>query len=293
MVESRSSRGRGGPLSAEDVDALWEMVHTFEAGRLQPATFVKYRRTAELYEEVCAAADLVAYPPSYRSIALFCASHIRRGCKSTTLAQVLSHVKWVCMNDYTEPWLSADDILRLKSFKNGLYRNHPPVVARKLPITLDVLGHILLFADLQSPRDRRFVTMAWVAHNGLLRFSELAKLTVADVYWHASQVGLAIRQPKRPVGGPPQFAVLAPLGSFHGYAYLADYWVSSALHRAPGSRFLFADSRSPFRPPVRDTFVRWLRKVLAQASIRLRRIRVIVFVVVALLTLLRVACLVL
>jgi integrase len=81
--------------------------------------------------------------------------------------------------------------------RRGLEKLYAPVVKRKMPMTLDRLEATLHTFDLGDPWDLQLLTMAYVAHDGLLRACELVNLRWEDVTMEEDgTVRLTIRESK-------------------------------------------------------------------------------------------------
>lgn len=159
------------------------------------------------------------------------------------------------------PFLSPYEDVLLKDFTKSARYHFPSQPKRKRPLTMDVLGQILLVSDTTSPRVQMFLTMAFIAHNALLRCSELLKLTLADVFFdhEAGVVRLRLVNTKA-APGTVQLVTLCSMGSVSGASLLASYWAGKQLHLRPGTDRLFQFDDAPVSERrLKGLFVKWLR----------------------------------
>lgn len=81
--------------------------------------------------------------------------------------------------------------------RRGLEKLYAPIVKRKMPMTLDRLEAALPAFNLSDPWHFQLLTMAYVAHDGLLRACELVNLRWEDVAFASDgTVTLTIRDSK-------------------------------------------------------------------------------------------------
>lgn len=142
-------------------------------------------RTATRYVEWCRSRDIRAFPASYRSVAGYVAAEVVRLKGSTkSVANTVSSIK-VFGDSINLPWLTEGELGRLRKVRQRLVLEDKVPVRRVQPITLSVLqsGARKLW-DLRDPYDLLCATMAFTAHNGLLRGGELlCGIKVKDLQW--------------------------------------------------------------------------------------------------------------
>jgi len=166
------------------------------------------------------------------------------------------------------PWLSVYDEIRVRDFERNAQKLFPMQVQRKRPMTMDIIRQLVLWADLSKLRDREYLTICFLLHNLLLRFSELSKLQVNDIVWDHQDnvVHLRLRQPKnRPAG--TEWITLANVGNLCGASMLADYWEAAQCHLADGKSPLFKCAVTPDAKEGKEIFLRWLRKLLRDMNL--------------------------
>jgi integrase len=105
-------------------------------------------------------------------------------------------------------WLSPDHKRIIREVRKGLANHDHSVPLRKLPITSAIITKLRLHTmDLSHADDHQLYVMCLVAHNGLLRGSELCKLNRKDVHRMATGFALHIHKSKANKGGPREVVV--------------------------------------------------------------------------------------
>lgn len=185
------------------------------------------------------------------------------------------------LKDYTThngvAWLSEDDHTRLARLRRGLMKYDRSPVRRKLPITLHRLLEMLKHAPLTDLRNLQYVPMAFLAHDGLLRYSELHNLTCGDLaFTSGDTVELTIRISKTTHDKPPEVITLDSY-MIHGTSFCAVSLLRSYYDRLKAAHYdwgrsdhpLFPDIRTGrlfVRPTPKTHFVAWTQARLAQAG---------------------------
>lgn len=144
-------------------------------------------RTATRYTGWCSERGLRAFPASYRSVAGFVAAEVARLKGSTkSVANMVSSIK-VFGDNINLRWLTEGEQKRLKKVRALLVLEDKAPVRRVQPVTLEMLQQCASqHWDLRDPYDLLCATMAFTAHNGLLRCGELlCGLKVKDLQWDA------------------------------------------------------------------------------------------------------------
>lgn len=251
---------------------LYEFLDLLGADTLAPGTRSNYDRHRSNYEYICQNLQYQAWPPSFECLRAYLGHHIYTGHSVNSFPQMISalrhyHYRHPLYHD--QPFLSQYDACRLKDFTRSVRRHFPTQVKRKRPLTLDILGQILLISDTSSPQTQMFLTMAFICHNALLRFSELLKLTLSDVFFdhRAGVVRLRLVNTKA-APGMVQMVTLCPLGEVSGASLLAAYWAGKQLHLRPGTNRLFQLDTPVSDRRFKDLFVdRWLRRQLSRLGL--------------------------
>jgi integrase len=197
---------------AGKANLLREMTIAYESS-LEPGSRRNVNSTIKTYSAVCNQLSVPAFPCSWLSVGLFFTAYCRVN-KASNLPNLLSHLKRFSAENGL-PWLSEYDAFRVSQTRRGLEKLDRRPVKRKNPITGHILKQFTTAMNVSALPDLQFLTMAWLAHDGLLRASELCALRVRDVYWaptaqpiatiyiHASKAnktGEAERVPIRPYG---------------------------------------------------------------------------------------------
>lgn len=253
--------------SREDIrQQFYDFLERIGGDALAPGTRSYYDRHRFNYESHCQAMGLRAWPPTFRALRSFFGHHLYTGHSINTLSQIKSALKHYHLRhpQYRHlPFLLPSDELALKDFTRSAHRFFPTEVKRKRPLTLDILSRILLISDTTSPKIQMFLTMAFVSHNALLRFSELANLQVQNVYFdHAAQVVRLRLVNTKAAPGTIQNVSLCMIGKVSGAALLSDYWVGRQLHLQPRDTPLFQYHHPISTSRFKFYFVQWIRAQL-------------------------------
>lgn len=232
-----------------------------------------YSRHVRNYVELCRRFGLQPFPVSARALILFLSHHLATGHAASTMDQIKCAVKkeqqinprW---SQY--PFLPGNEDVLVRAFQRGAKKMFKAGPRRKRPLNIPVLTAMALRADMAKPRDQQYVTMAFVAHDGLLRFSELMALRVRDVVWdHRDRVVyLIVRDAKANKDGPPELVALMSYGELSGAALLEAYWVGRRLQEANPDDYLFPICQEQPGlmdgeiPVCKSNFIKWARRLL-------------------------------
>lgn len=267
---TRSGYDRVRHRTVEARAALHQRVRQLRSGAFAPRTVSNYNRIFRSYRLLCRDMHVSYRPFRYETLALFLAHHVDTGHQSSSIPSVLSDLRkageW-----HLRPlrWISDMDQRALRDFRRAITKEYPISIVRKNPLTKSLLSRLAPFVAADpDPRAPMFFTMAYVAHDALLRFAELAAFTVSDVVWSSDSrdVWLSIRSSKANQGGPPEIQALCTYQDECGASLLAAYWVSRELHRCDASTPLFSDLQDG-TPLTRAAFVSWLRRSLQSIGI--------------------------
>ena len=135
----------------------------------------------------------------------------------------------------------------------------PHTPARKQPLTMSILPCITARADFSDPWEAQYITMALVAHDGLLRAGELLHLRLSDVTWHRAHVTLPVRESKaNKVSGLPEYVrIYASDWRLCGFTALRAYWLRMRMDSGHRRDYLFSSS-SPSAPMPKEIWVRYI-----------------------------------
>lgn len=230
------------------------------------------------YSTFCRRFGLMAFPVTAEALILFFSHHLATGHAVSTLDGIKSAVKREHeLNPQWSQWpfLPGAEARRVQVFMTGAKKMFKVAPRRKRPLTLPILLAMARRADLSSARSQQYLTMAFVAHDGLLRFSELRSLRVKDVVWDRNDgtVYLAVRESKANKTGPPEIVALQSYGELSGAALLEAYWVGRSRHEADPEAFLFpvaqeAPGRMDGEVPVcKSNFIKWVRMLLSSIGL--------------------------
>lgn len=236
------------------------------------------------YEDCCTSNDIPSEPVTYKSLAFFSVTYRLRGNKHSSLQGTISNIKTHFESEGL-PWLSPHDLRQFKQVMRGLSKFNPSPVQRKRPITKAILQRMLLFTDLSNTKDLQTMTMAWLAHDALLRGAELLKLRVKDIQWPQSsslpsksaRCTIIVEGSKCNKDGPAEHVHIIAYGSISAVHLLQQYFARLDLYQVKAQAQLFPliiRDRSSLTSMIKwaahhdkqDHFVPELRSILAAAG---------------------------
>lgn len=260
-----------------------KLIAYFNHRAWEDGTHANRQTSVRSYEDCCTSNDIPAEPVTYKSLAFFAVTFRLRGNKHSSLIGYISHLK-VHFESTGRPWLSPSDEYQFKLVMRGLAKFNPTPVQRKRPITKAILLQMLLHADLSITKDLQTMTMAWLAHDALLRGAELLKLRVKDIRWHRSSDTSADAHPctvmvesaKCNKDGPAEPVHIKPYGSISAPHLLQQYFtrlqLSNVKDQAPLFPLIIRNSSSSYtvtwgaKHDKQSHFVPELRRILSAAG---------------------------
>jgi integrase len=131
-----------------------------------------------------------------------------------------------------------------------------------------ILQQLATAANYTNTHEVQYITMAFIAHDCLLRASELLALRLSDIRWFTDCARLRIRNSKaNKLSGRPEFIFLyANDWGLCGLSTLKAYWTRLNLNQATDPDtplFVSSDGRSP--TPKR-AWVAYIRGLLQRAG---------------------------
>ena len=275
------SRARPLPYSSFDytddttrqqLRVLTNLIHNHA---LEARTWDNYARHVRNYTNLCQRLGLQAFPVSATSLITFFTHHLATNHAASTMDGIQSAIKKEQTLQGCPEFLDPYQEGCVKSFKRAAKKLFYVAPRRKRPLTVQVLLSMAAVANHASPRDQQYLAMSFVAHDGLLRFSELAALRVRDVVWDHSlgTVYLIVRDSKANKGGPPELVAMQAYGSLSGTALLQAYWAQHQLQEASPEDFLFPLATIRGRTPKgeipvsKSRFIDWVRQLLRRIGL--------------------------
>lgn len=220
------------------------------------------------YEAFCSGWGVAAWPVSQESIGNFVSQWADRN-HSAKVAGLISTLRTTSL----ERGCPFDVVLEryLCLLRRGLEKAYRPTTRRKLPFTLDRLESIVPPIDMANSWEFQALTMAYVAHDGLLRACELLALRWEDLkMFDDGSVALDIKVSKTTHTRPSETVTFATYERhgvlFCGASLLAMYvGRCRALLPCRGSDYLFPSSSG--EKLDKAVFVGFMQSKLSQAGI--------------------------
>jgi integrase len=255
-----------------------EILRSFYEHRgLEPRTHSNYAAICRAYEDSCARHDRQAWPASYESVSMYFLEYCHvKGCTTRSLKNALT-----ALEDYATHhnlrWLGVRDRLKLKRLKRGLAKYDRSPIRRKLPITYFRFAEMLKHTSLATLQELQYATMGLFCHDTLLRYSELNRLKIRDI-WFLSQASVEVTlEVTKPTyeEGPQKFVVHAYDADGSGACGVALLRIYLARLKRDhpealaDDRPLFPDFRSGRayrRATPKKYFINWVRDLLAKAG---------------------------
>jgi hypothetical protein len=212
-------------LSEGDVEELLKDVAFFERAALEDSSIQVMSSVRRCYTAFCESTRRPPFPVNFESLALFLIQYCHKfGNTTRSIPGTLSHLKRI-NRQYSNQWLDDESLLRIDDLITGLKKYDRSVPRRKLPMTHATIAAITAVSDMYQVRDYQHITMCKVAHDALLRGSELMRLKVGDLIWSQDQkqVTVVIHLSKSNKHGAPEHVTLHDYGPSSGVAYLREY----------------------------------------------------------------------
>lgn len=234
---------------------------------LSKNTHPVYRSYVRRYISFCREFHLRPFPASRTTLHLYAAHWVTSGRAHTTIASIFSAIKNV-HRAHLWTWLDEESKAWLQQFMVGIRKSFPHEPKRKMPLTISILRAITAKADLSNTQEAQYITMAFLAHDGLLRACELLQLRLADVTWERGRIRLRVRDSKaNKLSGRPEHVYIYPSEwRLCGYSALKAYWRRMQGQHGCRTDFLFP-SASPSAPMPKKAWIDYIHRKLATAGI--------------------------
>lgn len=216
------------------------------------------------YEEFCGVNNFPAWPVEERVVGLFISQWADRN-ESAKVDGLVSTLRTEAREVHRQEF---DTFLEsyLYRLRVGLRKVYGMATKRKLPLTLDRLETVLPCINLGALDDLQLITMAYVAHDTLLRGCELMALQWEDIMVYPDNTW-TVRVKRSKMSLQEEMVPLAPYER-HGVVFcgasLLGWYVQLVreTRQPPGSEFLFlpqVQNRKAAKQLFVDTFQAKLR----------------------------------
>ena len=193
------------------------------------------------YSDSCTSHGFAPSPVTYKTLGCLAVTCRIRGNKHSYLKTMVSNLKTHCIRKGI-PWLNPAEEVHFKFVTRGLAKFNPSPTKRKRPITKAVLEAMMLSADLGNLKDFQTITMAYLAHDALLRGRELMNLQIQHLRWDPSDSAcctITVEGSKCNKDGPAEDVTIYDYGSCSGVSLLKQYAIAMDLHMTAASAPLF------------------------------------------------------
>ena len=197
----------------------------YEQAALERASRQALDSHIRCYVTFCRSIKRAPFPLGFENVGMYLVQYCQRfGHTTRSIPSILSHLKRASRENGHPP-LSEADKFRLDDVITGLRKHDRSEPQRKLPITHTVLRAIEAKATMTNRRHFQYVTMCRVAHDALLRGTELLDLLAGHLVWNAdrSQVTITINLSKANKTGPAEQVTLSDYGPSSAVAALREY----------------------------------------------------------------------
>ena len=184
-------------VSQHSTEDLQHLVCFYQKASRAESTWVNIDGTARRYTEFTDERYLPAFPVTAIPLAMFMVNYCHvQGHTSRSLSGIQS-----CLKTYStqngHAWLTPEHERIIREVRKGLANHDHSVPLRKLPITSAIINKLRTRTmDLRRPDDHQLLVMCLVAHNGLLRGTELCLINRQDVHRTASGFSVYIHKSK-------------------------------------------------------------------------------------------------
>lgn len=249
--------------SLSDPEALLRVSNLVFDASLEPSTQATYATHQRSYSRFCTAYNITAWPATRLSLQLFALDWVIGGRAHQSLPGIFSALKRKHIQ-HAWPWLSLSEQQWFATYMQGIKKLFPHQVRRKQPMTLHILHQLAAVADFSSLQQVQYITMAFLAHDGLLRASELIHLRLSDIRWFSDCVRIRIRNSKaNKLSGLPEFIFIFPSHAIiNGFSALKAYWQRANLNNATNPHAPLFPSEDGKTPVSKTTWVNYIRSLL-------------------------------
>lgn len=192
-------------------DVLRKELHFMTRAALADKSWADISGTARRYTEFCLHHGLRAFPATYDAVGMYIVDLCKRGRTSRSIKDILWKLKRQSKL-LSQPWLSIVELDLLKDARRGLGKHDHSVPKRKLPITSNIIEKVARTIDSRVRFQYQLIVMMMLAHDALLRGSELTQLNVLDVTFTAKGATLSIIKSKANKTGPPEPVIIRDYG---------------------------------------------------------------------------------
>lgn len=234
-----------------------------------------YRRHQRDYKIVCRVMGYRPWPPTYESVAGFLTTHCKRGLSANSIPTIVSALKAGSREQAgqqphlykgrTDYWLTPIEEAQLSEFRAAARREYGKPPNRRPPLTKALLERLVLITDFRDKGKFRFLVMAWVAHDGLLRHREMANLCIGNVIWEnateACKLKVVESKTKPGKQWEPEEVYLIPYGVVSGYSFLQSMWTQRKLDEKAEDDLVFGTGKQGVS---KEAYVKWMRQSLQE-----------------------------
>lgn len=257
-------------VSAREFQARLDEISLFERAAIEPSTRRNLNSAVRCFTTFCNSVGMQPLPLSFKALALFCIQYCYRfGNTTRSLPGQLALLKRA-NREAGHTYISEADEARLQDVISGLKKFDRTAPRRKLPMTADLLARVEPFLPLSTQSGFQVATMQRVAHDGLLRGSELVQLKRGHCQWSADgdSVTIMIHLSKANKVGPPEPVTLINYGPSSAVAYLKEYWRGLNMSEQPANAPLWPKLGHARRVPLtKNDFVKAARQALQHAGL--------------------------
>lgn len=241
-------------------DQLRHLADDIFQAALEPSTRATYETHRRQYSNFCAKFNITPFPASKNSLRLYAAHWVATGHAHTTLPGIFTALKSV-HRQHGWPWLTEVEKQWMAAYMRGIKKAFPHTPDRKRPMTMSILHQLAAAANFSNLNECQYITMALLAHDGLLRACELLQLQLSDIRWYDDCVRLRIRNSKaNKLSGRPEYVFIYPnKWTLCGFTSLKAYWARMRFNQARDHKaplFPSADLQTPIPKQAWITYIR-------------------------------------
>lgn len=167
--------------------------------------------TARRYTNFCLHHGIRAFPATYDSVGCYVVDLCKRGRTTRSIKDILWKLKRQSKL-LGHSWISDIELDLLKDARRGLGKHDHSVPKRKLPVTSDIIAKLASTTNPAVRFEYQLIVMMMVAHDALLRGSELVQLDVLNVELTETGAILSIIKSKSNKTGPPEPVIIRDYG---------------------------------------------------------------------------------
>lgn len=227
-----------------------QLLHDQIVNRVKNSGWTKRQdQVARDYSEWCQLASWVAFPVTYEPLSRFLSYVVVKNNSTKSLGNMVSALKCYVLR-HNLPWLDESARYILKRYIGDLEFHDSTITKRARPATLDMVMQVVDSLNMTNFLDASFAVAMLLAHNGLLRASEVfSGCQVKDIIWNHGHryFTFPLGRTKTHRKGDPLLVTISDYSDICAYKLMRNWFDQNNLWEHP-DYFVFpkSDGRNGF-----------------------------------------------